>query len=127
MEAFGDWNVILTKAGHVVYTVAQSSHGAHEPNAEEKRRFDLVHLAKIDASDAIVVLNVDGYIGESTLREIEWARLRRKDVYWLNHAIPGQVLGVSIWQIYNLFEDRPIRSMSETVKYGEGKRTLNHD
>jgi len=35
--------------------------------------FDELHLRKIDLSDSIYVLNVDGYIGESTAREIKYA------------------------------------------------------
>src|SRR5688500_16229706 len=106
MEAFGDWNVILTKAGHIVYTVTTSFKGEallhHNPamgdEDETKRRFDLIHLQKITESDAIVVLNVDGYYGESTRREIEWARMLRKQVYWLqNTKLDVGVLGTSVW------------------------------
>jgi len=35
--------------------------------------FDELHLRKIDLSDSIYVLNVEGYIGESTQREIKYA------------------------------------------------------
>ena len=78
-------NAMLTLAGHVVYSVAMWSHGDKiDPSPAEKQRLDLVHLMKINASDAIFVLDVDGYIGESTKREIEWARLRGKLVYYLS-------------------------------------------
>lgn len=125
MSAFGDWNVILTKAGHQVYTLCQNATGgsaiAHDPKVtdknEAKRRFDLVHLKKISESDAIVVLNVDGYVGDSTLREIEWARMERKDVYWLENKPKGKILGVSIWSLQNLFEDAPISSIIESKAY----------
>ena len=131
MEAFGDWNVILTKAGHVVYTVCTSFKGDallnHNPvmgdEDETKRRFDLIHLQKISNSDAILVLNVDGYYGESTRREIEWARMNRKQVYWLNNAKKhpdeetGRVLGPAVWTIYELFNDGPIANLIETKKY----------
>jgi hypothetical protein len=44
---------------------------------------DLVHLSKIEESDTIVVLNAGDYIGDSTKREVAWARIREKDVYWI--------------------------------------------
>ena len=37
------------------------------------KHFDELHLRKIDLSDSIYVLNVEGYIGESTAREIKYA------------------------------------------------------
>lgn len=118
MTAFGDWDVILTKAGHIVYTICRSANNKKVPTEEEKRRFDLVHQEKIDSSDAILVLNVDGYIGETTRREIEWARMKRKDVYWLNNNLPGiGILGVSVWSLSNLFEDKPINSILESKAY----------
>ncbi len=42
-----------------------------------------LHRAKIDLSDAIFVVNVDGYIGESTRGEIEYAKQNGKEVIYL--------------------------------------------
>lgn len=39
-----------------------------------KAKLDILHLHKIAMSDEILVLNVGGYIGESTEREIEYAK-----------------------------------------------------
>lgn len=39
-----------------------------------KAKLDVLHFRKIDLSDEILVLNIDNYIGESTEREIEYAR-----------------------------------------------------
>jgi hypothetical protein len=39
-----------------------------------KAKLDILHLRKIEMSNEILVLNVDGYIGESTEREIEYAK-----------------------------------------------------
>lgn len=50
---------------------------------QEKQTLDLAHLAKIEASDAVLMLNVNDYLGESSLRELEWARMRNKYIYWL--------------------------------------------
>lgn len=91
---FHEWDEKLTLAGHVVYSLAiypSSKEGNKDWYTEEqKQTLDLVHLAKIEESDAIVVLNVpatdyeEGYIGFSTRREIEWAKIRLKQVYYLH-------------------------------------------
>lgn len=46
----------------------------------EKIRLDVLHFAKIDLADWVYIVTVDGYIGESTQREIEYARMRGKRV-----------------------------------------------
>ena len=48
-----------------------------------KPMLDKMHLAKIDISDAIFVVNPGGYIGESTMKEIIYAQNQRKKVYSL--------------------------------------------
>jgi hypothetical protein len=50
-----------------------------------KAKLDVLHFAKIDLSDEILVLDCDGgYIGESTEREIEYARMRGKAIRYLS-------------------------------------------
>ena len=41
-----------------------------------------IHREKIDISDAIYVVNIDGYIGESTKSEIEYAIMKNKEVLY---------------------------------------------
>jgi len=81
-----DWNEKLTLAGHTVYSLAvypSSKEGNKNWYSEEaKTTLDLIHLDKILNSEAIVVINQNGYIGPSTKREIEWARIQGKKVYW---------------------------------------------
>jgi len=48
-----------------------------------KEMLDRMHLAKIDMADGIFVVNVDGYIGESTRREIEYAKEHGKTIEFL--------------------------------------------
>jgi hypothetical protein len=45
-------------------------------------------LAKIEESDAVLMLNKDFYLGESSLRELEWARMRDKRIFWLDTKDP---------------------------------------
>ena len=43
---------------------------------------DKMHRKKIDISDAIYVVNIDGYIGNSTRNEIEYAKNNGKEVIY---------------------------------------------
>ncbi len=42
-----------------------------------------IHYRKIEISDAIYVVNVNGYIGESTKKEIDYAHFLNKEVLFL--------------------------------------------
>jgi hypothetical protein len=87
-DAFHEWNEKLTLAGHIVYDLAvhPSIKGGEKNWYDEdtKIRLDLAHLGKILNSDAIVVLNVEGYFGDSTKREIAWAKMNGKGIFWLS-------------------------------------------
>lgn len=102
MPSFHEWNLRLTKAGHLVYSVAAATTDADKGSnldPETKLVLDAVHIAKIEESDAIFVITMpyehvddrwlgqDPYIGESTAREIYYASLRGKSVYY-DHALP---------------------------------------
>ena len=43
---------------------------------------DKMHKEKIKLSDAILVVNVDGYIGNSTKSEIEYAKSLNKEIIY---------------------------------------------
>ena len=53
-------------------------------NHELKSMLDELHLRKIDLADEVLVLDVDGYIGESTRREIEYAKQQAKFIKYLS-------------------------------------------
>ena len=48
-----------------------------------KDMLDELHFRKIDLADEILVLNVDGYVGSSTQREIAYAIATKKPVRFL--------------------------------------------
>lgn len=50
---------------------------------EEKRELDELHLRKIDLCDEALILNVGGYIGESTRSELEYAKKQGKRIRFL--------------------------------------------
>jgi dienelactone hydrolase len=93
-DNFHEVNHKLAIAGHTVYSLSLFGREAKDTDKgdaplvseEEKITLDLVHLDKILNSEAIFVVNVGGYIGFSTRREIQWARMQNKDVYWLEDA-----------------------------------------
>jgi hypothetical protein len=74
-----------TLAGKIVLTIACTKNdSALDIDWQHvKPMLDELHLRKIDLADEILVLNVNGYIGESTSREIVYAMQLGKRVRWL--------------------------------------------
>lgn len=78
-------NKQLTLEGNVVYSVAFFGHADKIPlTTEQKKTCDEVHKKKIDNSDGIFVIDVDGYIGESTRSEISHAEATGKFIKYLS-------------------------------------------
>ncbi|MEK0317187.1 hypothetical protein [Cohnella sp. 56] len=83
-QQFERINAELTLQGHVVISVGVFVHAGDHPVTEaQKTMLDSVHLQKIDMADEIFVVNPGGYIGESTGREIEYARRKGIPVRYL--------------------------------------------
>lgn len=90
-EAFREANLQETLAGSIVLSVGcdlRSDHDlwSHLPDVEVaalKHRLDELHKRKIDLADEVLVLNVDGYLGESTRSEIEYAEKLGRPVRYL--------------------------------------------
>jgi len=51
--------------------------------AEIKVELDELHLRKIDLADEVLILNVGGYIGESTRNELNYAKEKGKKIRFL--------------------------------------------
>ena len=74
----------LTLQGHIVLMPCVFHHADNEElTTEDKIRLDNLHKEKIMMSDAIFVVNVDNYIGESTYGEIDWANRMKKEIFFL--------------------------------------------
>lgn len=58
-----------------------NAHGAEQENV--KHILDELHLRKIDISDEVFVINVGGYIGDSTRNEINYAIKIGKPIKYL--------------------------------------------
>lgn len=50
---------------------------------EQKRMIDELTLRKIDLADEVIVVNVNGYVGVSTQKGIDYAKLVDKPVKYL--------------------------------------------
>lgn len=48
-----------------------------------KEHFDNLHRRKIDLADEVFIVNLNGYIGESTAGEIEYAKAKGKPIKYL--------------------------------------------
>jgi len=89
-DAFQKANYDETMAGNIVLSVGfypHSSQIAHGQSLgcddDQKKKLDELHKRKIDLADDVLVLNVDGYIGESTRSEIEYAKTHGKPIRYL--------------------------------------------
>lgn len=63
-------------------------------DSAEKVALDELHKRKIDLADEVLILNVGGYIGDSTRSELAYAYAHSKPVRWLEpeHAISKAAL-----------------------------------
>lgn len=84
-EAFERAECEETLAGKIVLTIGCNAHDVARSAdlAHHKPMLDELHLRKIDLADEVLVLNVGGYIGESTARELAYAREHGKAVRFL--------------------------------------------
>lgn len=83
-------NKLLSLEGHTVYSVGVFGHHDNMPGAMWERKkvvLDEVHKRKIDNSDAILVLDVGGYIGSSTRAEINYAAENKKEIFYLTNML----------------------------------------
>ena len=89
-KEFQHANYILTMQGYIVLSVGfyyYSSKEAHGKKwnctPKQKIMLDELHFRKIDISNKIFVLNVNGYIGESTRNEINYAKKKGIKIIYL--------------------------------------------
>ena len=74
----------LTLEGNIVLSVGFFEITENDkPDDDKVKTLKDIHLRKIDLSDEIFVINKNGYIGESTKKEIEYAIKNGKGVKYL--------------------------------------------
>ncbi len=93
-DAFDEANYQETMAGKIVLSVGfymhatDNQHGGHiGATPEQKIALDELHKRKIDLADEVLILNVGGYIGESTQSELDYATESGKIIRYLEAAI----------------------------------------
>lgn len=92
-EAFEEAEFQETLAGKIVLTIGCNTKDiARDVDWEHvKPMLDDLHLRKIDLADEVLILNVGGYIGESTRRELDYAIAQGKRVRFLEPEFtPGE-------------------------------------
>lgn len=80
---------VITLGLHLLppWYTPEESHRAEKENVTDK--MDELHLRKIDLADEVFVVNLNGYIGEGTKREIEYAEKQGKTVRFLERTPRG--------------------------------------
>jgi len=116
-DAFQKAQLEETLAGRIVLTIgcnmkADTEIFGHLPQDELtriKQQLDELHLRKIDMADEVLILNVGGYIGESTHNELQYA---------LQHGKRVRYLEVPLDRPDGVFDERETNTILNT--YGQG-------
>ena len=121
-EQFEEVNRRLTWSGWVVLSVgsfhhSEKDHSVADQIIKRKVKLDVLHKEKIDLSWAIVVINVGGYIGESTKSEIVHARKRGKTVFW--YDVSGAVLVKEKRDVVDLEKDATTYTYEFDIQQGD--------
>ena len=90
-DTFSKLNLEETLAGKIVLSIATDRSSENKIfeslNAVDfelqKEKLAQLHFCKIDLADEILVVNVGGYVGESTTREVQYAQTLGKKIRWL--------------------------------------------
>lgn len=94
-KEFQDYNQRFTLEGKIVLSIGCVMRSDDElfnkmSDAEKrlvKSRLDVLHMHKIDLADTVFIIDVNGYIGESTEREVAYAYSRGKKVRYHSNEI----------------------------------------
>ena len=77
----------LELEGNCVLGIIYPTKSKESYTSEEIRSLGMGHIKKIDPSDAIFVINKNGYIGDSVKNEIEHAKKTNKEVIYLEKNV----------------------------------------
>lgn len=101
VDEFNRQRKALTEAGEIVLSIEVVTTQAREDDPQHcdpalKARLDELHKRKIDMADYCLILNVGGYIGESTRGEIDYAFAAGKEIKFLE-SIPIEAAWADGW------------------------------
>jgi hypothetical protein len=91
-KEFEYYNLKFTLDGFIVLSIGCNTKSdselfatlSEDEKIQIKKNLDELHLRKIDLADEIFIINVNKYIGESTRKEIEYAKLLNKPIKYLH-------------------------------------------
>ncbi len=94
-DEFVKQNLKETLAGKIVLSIGCDmktddeifGHLSPDDLADTKRHLDELHFRKIELADEILILNVGGYIGESTNNELAYAKKLNKYIRFLEDGL----------------------------------------
>lgn len=76
-------NIVLSVGVNLKMKTPDGGHVGEAMGEEVKIMLDELHKRKIDLADEVLILNVGGYIGESTRSELEYAEKQGKKIRFL--------------------------------------------
>ena len=120
-DAFDQAEFDETVAGKIVLTIGCNTKDiARDGNFDHlKPMLDELHKRKIDLADEVLILNVGGYIGDSTRSEIEYAKQHGKTIRWLEHPAPAPTLVDAVGDVLSYLQvggDNGNPPLSERIK-----------
>jgi hypothetical protein len=86
-KQFREAEAFITLNGNIVISLGffEQSEGI-KITGELERLFEKMHYRKIDMADEILVIDVNRYIGNSTSKEIEYAKSKGKKVHYYSEG-----------------------------------------
>ena len=73
------------------FNVLQCVYGNKKLNESEKYNLIKAHYRKIDISDAVYIMDINGYIGDSVKEEINYAKNTCKEVIYHSEFVKNKV------------------------------------
>lgn len=121
-DAFRHANLTETLAGNIVLTIGCDTKSDDEMQItpDQKTELDILHLHKIGMANEVLILNVDGYLGESTTREVIFAARLHKPIRWLEPCkAPMWVLRLQPFERYFIYQQPKERHLLEMFLEGK--------
>ena len=80
--------------GNCILTPIYPTYETTERTEKQLEMLKEEHFKKIELSDAILVINVDDYIGYSTNLEIEYAKKLNKEILYYTDLIKNKIIKI---------------------------------
>ena len=103
---FVNIGTIMECQGYIVLTPFPVVKDSIEISEEEMKFYEELHMDRIAMSDKLFVINKDGYIGDSTRKEIEYARANNVDIEYLEPVSSMPIITlIGSAKFYNTFKN----------------------